>query len=348
MPARIEDYGLIGDCRTAALVARDGSIDWLCVPRFDSNACFAALLGTPEHGRWRIAPAGPVREVHRRYRENTLILETDFVTESGTVRVTDFMPPQTGQVELFRMVEGISGEVQMHFDLAVRFDYGSILPWHQRIDRGIRATAGPDTVYCRSDVWLEVASHRIVADFVVAQGQSSAFEFTWEPTHHPMPLEKNAQQALDDTVAWWLDWSGRCRYRGPWRRDVMRSLITLKALTYAPTGGIVAAPTTSLPEQIGGPRNWDYRYCWLRDATFTLYALLVGGYTQEAQAWRQWLVHAAAGNPTQLQIMYGVAGERRLTEFELDWLPGYECSQPVRIGNGAYRQHQLDVFGELM
>lgn len=348
MPARIEDYGLIGDCRTAALVARDGSIDWLCVPRFDSNACFAALLGTPEHGRWRIAPAGPVREIHRRYREGTLILETDFVTETGTVRITDFMPPQTSQVDLVRIVEGISGEVQMHFDLAVRFDYGSILPWHQRIDRGIRATAGPDTVYCRSDVWLEVASHRIVADFVVAQGQSSAFEFTWEPTHHPIPPDKNAQQTLDDTTAWWLDWSGRCRYQGPWRRDVMRSLITLKALTYAPTGGIVAAPTTSLPEQLGGPRNWDYRFCWLRDATFTLYALLVGGYTQEAQAWRQWLVHAAAGNPTQLQIMYGVAGERRLTEFELEWLPGYESSRPVRIGNGAYRQHQLDVFGELM
>ncbi len=348
MPARIEEYGLIGDCRTAALVACDGSIDWLCLPRFDSDACFAALLGTAEHGRWRIAPSGAVNSTRRRYRPGTLILETEFETDTGAVRIIDFMPPQTNQVDLFRIVEGLWGEVQLHFDLTVRFDYGSILPWHQRIERGVRATAGPDSVYCRSDSWLEIHSHRMVADFVVAQGQATWFEFTWAPTHHPLPPEKNAHQTLADAQTWWEQWSNRCQYRGPWQEEVLRSLITLKALTYAPTGGIVAAPTTSLPEQIGGPRNWDYRYCWLRDATVTLYALLVGGYTQEAQAWRQWLVHAAAGNPTQLQIMYGVAGERRLTELELEWLPGYEGSRPVRIGNGAYRQHQLDVVGELM
>lgn len=345
MPSLIEDYALIGDCLTAALVAKDGSIDWLCLPRFDSGACFAALLGTEEHGRWRIAPQEEIRSVRRRYHQGTLILETEMEVDSGAIRIIDFMPPQTQAVDLFRIVEGIRGEVRLKSELAIRFDYGSILPWVQRSDRGLQFTAGPDTVYCFSDIRMDDQGN---CDLIVGQGQQAAFQLSWAETHEPRPLEKNPLQMLRDATAWWHEWSGRCCYRGAWQEEVARALLTLKALTYRRTGGIVAAPTTSLPERIGGIRNWDYRYCWIRDATFTLYALLVGGYTEEARSWRQWLVNAAAGNPSQLQIMYGVAGERRLSELELDWLPGYEGSRPVRIGNAAYRQHQLDVPGEIM
>lgn len=348
MPSLIEDYALIGDCRTAALVAKNGSIDWLCLPRFDSPACLTALLGTNDHGRWSIAPKSPVKQVKRRYIDGTLVLETEFVTDTGTVLMTDFMPPQTSASDIVRMVRGVRGEVQMRSELAVRFDYGSILPWIQRKERGMRATAGPDSVQLFSDVRQELEHDNIVCDFIIGEGQTVAFQMTWTQTYAPEPLERNAKQTLEDAISWWRDWSDRCTYAGPWKADVMRSLITLKGLTYAPTGGIVAAATTSLPEQIGGTRNWDYRYCWIRDATFTLLALLVGGYVEEANAWRQWLVNAAAGNPAQLQIMYGVAGERRLTELQLDWLPGYEGSKPVRTGNAAYCQHQLDVPGEIM
>jgi GH15 family glucan-1,4-alpha-glucosidase len=348
VPSLIENYALIGDCRTAALVAKDGSIDWLCLPRFDSPACLTALLGTNEHGRWSIAPKGRVTRVERRYIEGTLILETEFEVDGGKVVMTDFMPPQTSASDIIRMVRGLSGEVQMRSELVVRFDYGSILPWIQRKERGMRATAGPDSVQLFSDLRQEIEYDNVVCDFVIAEGQTVAFQLTWTQTHAPEPLERNAKQTLDDATSWWRDWSDRCTYEGPWKTDVMRSLITLKGLTYAPTGGIVAAATTSLPEQIGGTRNWDYRYCWIRDATFTLLALLVGGYVEEANAWRQWLVNAAAGNPAQLQIMYGVAGERRLTELQLDWLPGYEGSKPVRTGNAAFCQHQLDVPGEIM
>ncbi|MGE5612079.1 MAG: glycoside hydrolase family 15 protein [Bacillota bacterium] len=348
MPLQIEDYALIGDCQTAALVGRDGSLDWFCLPRFDSLACFAALLGTPDQGRWLLAPTGAVRETRRRYREGTLVLETDFETDSGLATVIDFMPPRSVAPDLFRIVKGQRGQVPMHMELVIRFDYGSIVPWVQKHGRGIRATAGPNTLYCRTDVPLHGRDFRTEADFVISAGQQVGFELTWSATHQAEPPEIDPVQALADTERWWREWSGRCTYQGPWPEAVRRSLITLKALTYAPTGGVVAAVTTSLPEQIGGVRNWDYRYCWLRDATLTLDALMATGYTDEARAWRQWLVNAAAGIPEDLQIMYGVAGERRLTELELPWLPGYEGSKPVRIGNDAYRQRQLDVYGEVM
>jgi GH15 family glucan-1,4-alpha-glucosidase len=347
MPARIEEYALIGDCQTAALVARDGSIDWLCFPRFDSGACFAALLGTPEHGRWLLAPAEPVRTVRRRYRPGTLILETDYETDSGCVTVIDWMPLRTVVPDVMRIVEGKRGQVPMRMELVIRFDYGWIVPWVRHTDRGIRATAGPDTLYCRTDVELRGENLRTVADFTVSAGQRIPFTLTWSPTHRPEPEEREAERSLRETEAWWREWSDRCTYQGEWRDAVLRSLITLKALTYTPTGGVVAAVTTSLPEQLGGERNWDYRYCWLRDATFTLYALMAGGYTEEACAWREWLVNAVAGNPSEIQIMYGLAGERRLTELELGWLPGYEGASPVRVGNAAYNQHQLDVYGEV-
>jgi GH15 family glucan-1,4-alpha-glucosidase len=348
LPTRIEDYGMIGDCHTAALVSRDGSIDWLCAPRFDSGACFAALLGTPENGHWRIAPAEPVRRTRRAYREGTLVLETELETASGTVALVDCMPPRTVNADVVRVVEGRGGRVPMRLELVVRFDYGSIVPWVRRVSGGIRATAGPDTLYCQSPVPLRGEDLRTVADFAVGAGERLGFTLTWAPTVAPAPEVKDPEQALRETESWWREWSGRCRYEGPWREEVLRSLITLKALTYAPTGGLVAAPTTSLPERIGGERNWDYRHCWLRDATFTLYALLTGGYVDEARAWRAWLLNAVAGTPSQLQIMYGVRGERRLPELELGWLPGYEGSRPVRTGNAAARQHQLDVFGEVM
>jgi GH15 family glucan-1,4-alpha-glucosidase len=329
-------------------VARDGSIDWLCAPRFDSPAFFAALLGTAEHGCWRIAPREPVRRTRRQYREGTLVLETELETASGTVALVDFMPPRAANPDVVRVVEGRAGRVPMSLELVIRFDYGSIVPWVQRVAGGISATAGPDTLYCQSPVPLRGQDLRTVSEFEVAAGQRLGFTLTWTPTLSPAPEVRNVEQALRETEAWWREWSGRCRYEGPWREEVVRSLITLKALTYAPSGGLVAAPTTSLPERIGGERNWDYRHCWLRDATFTLYALLTGGYVDEARAWRAWLINAVAGTPSQLQIMYGVAGERRLPELELGWLPGYEGSRPVRTGNAAALQHQLDVYGEVL
>ncbi len=348
MPSRIEDYALIGDCQTGALVGRDGSIDWLCFPRFDSAACFAALLGTPEHGRWLLAPASEVRRVRRRYRPGTLILETEYETETGVATLIDFMPPRSGTPDLIRIVEGTRGHVAMHMDLTIRCDYGSVVPWVRREEGGIKATAGPETLHCRTRADLRGEGLRTTADFTIAAGQRVPFELVWTPTHRPEPEPREPEQCLSDTDQWWKEWSDRCTFQGEWRDAVLRSLITLKALTYAPTGGIVAAATTSLPERVGGVRNWDYRYCWLRDATFTLYALMVGGYTDEASAWREWLVNAVAGTPSVLQIMYGLAGERRLTELELAWLPGYEGSSPVRTGNAAHRQHQLDVYGEVM
>jgi GH15 family glucan-1,4-alpha-glucosidase len=348
MPARIEDYALIGDCQTAALVARDGSIDWLCVPRFDSGACFAALLGTPDHGRWRIAPAAPVRRTRRRYRGDSLVLETEHDVDGGTIRVIDCMALRTTVPDLVRIVEGVRGRVAVRSELAIRFDYGSVVPWVRRTERGIRAIAGPDTLLLRTGVPLRGENYTTVGEFTVAAGERVAFDLTWCPTFDREPAESDAIETVEHTERWWRDWASRCRYDGPWRAAVVRSLVTLKALTYAPTGGIVAAPTTSLPERLGGVRNWDYRFCWIRDATFTLYALMLGGYVDEAQAWREWLLRAVAGMPSQIQIMYGLSGERRLTELELGWLPGYEGAAPVRIGNAAYRQRQLDIFGEVM
>ena len=345
---RIEDYALIGDTQTAALVGRDGSIDWWCVPRFDSGAVFAALLGNPDHGRWQIAPAGGLQRIERTYRGDTLVLETTFHTDDGTVRITDCMPVRGRTVDIIRVVEGLSGRVPMHMELVVRFDYGSIVPWVGRSDGGLRAVAGPDAVMLRTPVSTHGAGKTTVADFVVEAGESVPFVLAYHRSHEPIPRPLDAHRAIQETARWWRKWSEQCTYEGEWRDAVMRSLITLKALTYAPTGGIVAAPTTSLPEWIGSVRNWDYRYCWLRDATLTLLSLTIGGYTGEALAWRDWLVRAVAGDPEDLQIMYGVAGERRLSEFSLDWLPGYEQSTPVRVGNAASEQFQLDVYGEVL
>ncbi len=348
MTARIEDYALIGDCHTAALVSREGSIDWLCLPRFDSGACFAALLGKPEHGRWLLAPRSEVRSCKRRYRGDTLILETEFTTAEGTVTLIDCMLPRTDEPDLVRIVAGKRGQVPMRLELCLRFDYGSIVPWLRCEAGATRAIAGPDSVILRGGVDLCQEKANATAEFTVSEGQRIPFVMMWHPSHLPMPPVLDAEQILKQTEEWWQEWSGRCTYQGPWRDAVMRSLITLKALTYAPTGSIVAAPTTSLPEKLGGVRNWDYRICWVRDATFTLYSLLSAGYKDEALAWREWLLRAVAGDPAQMNIMYGLSGERRLTEVELDWLPGYEDSRPVRIGNGAYKQFQLDVFGEMM
>jgi GH15 family glucan-1,4-alpha-glucosidase len=349
MPSRIEDYALIGDCETAALVGKDGSLDWLCLPRFDSGACFAALLGTPEHGRWQIAPAGEVRKVSRRYREGTIILETTFETDEGVVTLIDGMAIRAEQPVLIRCVRGDRGQVLMKLHLVLRFDYGSIVPWVTELEEGgIRAIAGPDTVFVRTQVPLQGENHSTIAEFTVAEGQQVPFMLSWRASHErdqrfgdPMRLLRKAESA-------WRKWSKGCECAGPWGEQMLRSLLTLKALTFAPTGGVVAAPTMSLPEQLGGVRNWDYRLCWIRDATFTLYALMAAGYKEEAQAWRQWLLRAAAGNPDKLQIMYGLGGERRLMEWEVDWLPGYEGSRPVHVGNGAYQQFQLDVYGELL
>jgi GH15 family glucan-1,4-alpha-glucosidase len=348
MPSRIEDYALIGDCQTAALVGRDGSIDWWCVPRFDSPACFAALLGTPEHGRWLLAPAGGARSVRRRYRGNTLVLETEFETDAGMVAVVDCMPPRTESPDLVRLVEGRRGRVPMRMELVMRPAYGSRVPWVQRTDGDLVAIAGPDALRLRSAIIPRGEGFRSVADFVVAEGQKVDFELTWYPSHRSAPTASDPEEAIRRTEEWWQAWSARCTYEGEWRDAVLRSLITLKALTYAPTGGVVAAATTSLPEQLGGVRNWDYRYCWLRDATFTLYALHLGGHVEEACAWREWLLRAVAGAPGQAQIMYGVAGEQWLPELEIPWLPGYEGARPVRVGNAASGQFQLDIYGEVM
>jgi GH15 family glucan-1,4-alpha-glucosidase len=345
----IEQYALIGDCETAALLSLEGSIDWLCWPRFDSGACFAALLGGPEHGRWLVTPVEPAARFTRRYRENTLILETRMETADGAVTVIDFMPPRGRNSDVVRLVRGEAGRVRMRTELVLRFDYGRTVPWVNRLADGtFRAIAGPDMVVMHTPVALKPKDLTTVAEFCVAKGETIPFVLTHGYSHLEPPESIDPQSSLAGTEAFWTEWAARNRSAGEWADAVMRSLITLKALTYAPTGGIVAAPTTSLPEHFGGTRNWDYRYCWLRDATLTLLALMNAGYYDEARAWRDWLLRAAAGAPAQLQIMYGLAGERRLTEFEVDWLPGYENSLPVRIGNAAHRQLQLDVFGEVM
>jgi GH15 family glucan-1,4-alpha-glucosidase len=348
MPSHIEDYALIGDCHTAALVSRDGSIDWLCLPRFDSGACFAALLGGPEHGRWLLTPAGEVTSSRRRYRDGTLVLETDYETAEGAVTVIDVMPVRSQAPDMVRLVEGKRGQVRMKMELIIRFDYGSIVPWVKRIESGISAVAGPDHLQLITPVPLQNKDFATTADFVVTAGQREYFTLIWHPSHEDVPPPIDPWWAIVETERWWRDWSSRCTYHGEWRENVLRSLITLKALTYAPTGGIVAAPTTSLPECLGGVRNWDYRYCWLRDATFTLFSLLNTGYLEEARAWRAWLLRAVAGRPGETQIMYGLSGERRLPELQLGWLPGYEGSKPVRVGNAAANQFQLDVYGEVL
>ncbi|HZZ29000.1 MAG TPA: glycoside hydrolase family 15 protein [Pirellulales bacterium] len=343
----IEDYALIGDCHTAALVGRDGSIDWLCLPRFDAGACFAALLGTPENGCWKMAPVANVRSTRRRYRPGTLILETDFETDEGAATIIDFMPPRAREPNLVRIVQGRRGRIAMRTELTIRFDYGSIVPWVRRTPTGIEAIAGPDSIYIDTDVELRGENLHTVGEFTVQEGQQQCFVLLWHPSNEKRSQPRDAKCCCDDTQKWWEDWTANFNYSGPHQDLVLRSLITLKALTYAPTGGIVAAPTTSLPEFIGGVRNWDYRFCWLRDATFTLYAFMQAGYTEEAADWCNWLLRAVAGSPAQMNIMYGLAGERRLTEIELKWLPGYEQSAPVRIGNAAWNQFQLDVFGEI-
>lgn len=348
MALRIEDYAVIGDTQTAALVGKDGSIDWLCLPRFDSGACFAALLGTAQHGRWQLAPAGGVRQVKRRYLEHTLVLETEFHTDDGVVRVIDHMPPRDQTPDLVRVVEGVSGRVPMRMELIVRPDYGSIVPWVRRMDGTVEMIAGPDGFAFRSPIRAHGRGLTTVADFSVEPNQRVPFVFSWFPSNQKPPRPIDGCDSVADAAKWWRQWAGSCVEAGRWTEDVKRSLLTLKALTYAPTGGIVAAVTTSLPEKIGGVRNWDYRYCWLRDATFTLYSLMQGGYVEEAARWRDWLLRAIAGSPAQLQIMYGPAGERRLTEWEVPWLPGYEGSAPVRVGNAAVGQFQLDVYGEVL
>lgn len=347
--ARIEDYAMVGDLHTAALVSADGSIDWLCMPRFDSPACLASLVGGPDTGYWRIAPVGGERCTRRRYAEDTLVLETDWETDSGVVRVIDFMPPRDGVPDLVRIVVGLSGTVSMRGEFRLRFDYGRIRPWVRRHGDEITAIAGPDAVRLRTPVPLRGENWSTVSDFVVRAGERVPFVLTWSPGHEPEPPVIDAEEALTDTLDFWAAWSARGhRVDGPYEDAIRRSLITLKALTYQPTGGIVAAPTTSLPERLGGSRNWDYRYCWLRDSTYTLQALLAAGYHEEARAWREWLLRAVAGDPAELQIMYALDGTRRLPEAELPWLAGYEGSSPVRIGNAASGQLQLDVWGETL
>ena len=347
--SRIEDYALIGDSETAALVDRSGSIDWLCWPRFNSPACFAALLGSPEHGRWIIRPAGDVRHTARRYRDHSLILETRLDTDDGAVTLIDFMPPRGHNSDVVRLVRGESGRVRMTMELILRFDYGAVVPWVSRLQDGTwRAIAGPDMVVLQTPVTLQGRDLTTVAEFDVAEGATVPFVLTYGASHQPPPRPIDPIDSLRGTESFWRDWASRAATDGEWDEAVSRSLMMLKALTYAPTGGIVASPTTSLPEQVGGTRNWDYRYCWLRDATLTLLALMNAGYRDEAKAWRDWLLRAAAGAPSQLQTIYGLAGERQLREWEIDWLPGYEQSRPVRIGNAAHEQLQIDVFGEVM
>lgn len=349
MRLKIEDYAIIGDLQTAALVGINGSIDWLCFPRFDSGACFCALLGGEEHGYWQIEPSEPVLGVSRRYKPDTLVLETDFKTASGIVRIIDFMPQRSIVPDLVRIIVGLKGRVKMRMRCVIRFDYGKIIPWVTRTEHGIRAIAGPDCLLLSSSVAMHGQNLSTVAEFEIAEQQRLPFLLTWFPSNQSDPRPAiDPEEELEHTIALWRDWVGKCSYRGRYREAVVRSLLTLKALTYSPTGGLVAAATTSLPEQWGGPRNWDYRFCWLRDATFTLYAMVSAGYADEARAWRDWLMRAVAGEPSQLQIMYGLAGEHRLPELELPWLPGYEGARPVRIGNAAYSQFQLDVFGEIM
>ncbi|MFL9503294.1 glycoside hydrolase family 15 protein [Rhodopseudomonas palustris] len=349
MPNPIEDYALIGDCETAALVGRDGSIDWLCWPSFDSEACFAALLGTEDNGRWRIAPAAEVVRCSRRYRGDSLILETTFETTTGSITLIDFMPPRGSASDIVRLVRGDRGRVKVAMQLVIRFGYGAAIPWVRRGDDGaVLAVGGPDMLVLRTPVATHGKDMTTVAEFDVGEGDQIPFVMTYGPSHLAVPDSIDPIAALKDTEDFWAEWSGRCTYQGDHRDLVMRSLITLKALTFAPSGGIVAAPTTSLPEQLGGSRNWDYRFCWLRDATFTLFALMNNGYTEEAAAWHDWLLRAVAGDPAGMQIMYGIYGERRLLEWQADWLAGYQGAQPVRIGNAAHAQLQLDVYGELI
>jgi GH15 family glucan-1,4-alpha-glucosidase len=348
MALKIEDYGIIGDLHTAGLVGRDGSIDWLCLPRFDSQACFAKLLGGEENGSWKLAPKGAHLSNRRHYRGDTLVLETEFVTDEGSVRVIDCMPIRQQHPEVVRLVEGVRGKVTMEMVLTIRFGYGQIVPWVRHLDGTINAIAGPDGL----SLWTPIPCHgrdlTTVAEFTVTEGQRVPFSLTWYPANEDPPRPVDASYAIQDTELWWADWSRQCTYQGEFREAVIRSLITLKALTYEPTGGIVAAATTSLPEALGGGRNWDYRFCWLRDATLTLESLMRGGFYTEAMAWRNWLLRTIAGDPAQMQIMYGAGGERRLDEWEIDWLPGYEGSAPVRVGNAAAGQFQLDVYGEVM
>jgi GH15 family glucan-1,4-alpha-glucosidase len=346
--ARIEDYAMVGDLHTAALISTEGSLDWLCLPRFDSPACFNALLDSPKAGRWLLAPAAGGECTRRRYRKNTLILETEWETPEGQVKVIDFMSPRDGAADIVRIVVGIRGTVRMRGELALRFDYGHIVPWVRRDEHGIHAVAGPDAAYLVTDAPLRGEHMQTASDFTVKAGERVPFVLTWAPSHLGRPRRVDPEAVLEATESFWHQWTAKCSATGPYRDAVVRSLITLKALTFAPTGGIVAAVTTSLPEEIGGERNWDYRFCWLRDATLTLQALLASGYSEEAAAWRNWLLRAVAGDPADLQIMYGLHGERRLPETTLDWLAGYEGSVPVRIGNGAAGQLQLDVWGEVL
>ncbi len=350
MAGRIEDYALIGNCESAALVGRDGSIDWLAMPRFDSGACFAALLGEPRHGRWQIAPVDGSASTARRYRDNTLILETDFETGDGQVRIIDLMAGEDGEAHVVRLVRGLKGRVAMRCELVVRFDYGSIVPWVSRLPDGrVELIAGPDRLTLDTLVSLRGENMRTVGELTVEAGQETGFVLSWNPSYRSAPPPRQAAALLQQVDTFWSNWAASFRQGdGPWSAVMLRSLITLKALAHRETGGIVAAATTSLPEQIGGPRNWDYRFCWLRDATLTLYALMESGFLEEARAWREWLLRAVAGSPEDLQIMYGICGERRLTEYEVPWLPGYQGSAPVRIGNQAAEQLQLDVYGEVL
>ncbi|WP_145182239.1 MULTISPECIES: glycoside hydrolase family 15 protein [unclassified Pseudomonas] len=347
MPALIEDYALLGNCRSAALVSRDGSLDWLCLPRFDAPAVFAALLGNEENGRWRLAPSDPVEQVSRQYLGDTLVLETTWVTASGRARVLDFMPLDEVN-SVVRIVEGLTGETRFEMDLVMRFDYGRSVPWVEKLDPlTLSAVAGPDRLILRSSVATHARDHHTAARLRVQAGERHVFSLRHQPSHLPVQPDCDVDQALQHTLLHWQGFADRCPDVGPYTPQVRRSLLTLKAMTYAPTGGIVAAVTTSLPESLGHERNWDYRFCWLRDATMTLLAFMNLGYFDEAQAWREWLLRSVAGNPEQMQIMYGLAGERDLQEYTLPWLAGYEHSQPVRVGNAASQQTQLDIYGEL-
>ena len=345
---KIEDYAFLSDTQTGALISRDGCVDWLCFPRFDSGACFASLLGKGENGRWRFFPHDEIDKITRRYRGETLILETEIETASGAVRLIDFMPPRGQNPDIIRIVEGLRGEVMLEMELIIRFDYGHVVPWVRKCHGGLEAIAGPDALILRTPVETRGKDLTTVAEFTVKKGERVPFVLTWFASHEEPPKPVNAEHALRDTEKFWSDWAGRCHRKTPWEEALVRSLVVLKGLTYAPTGGLVAAASTSLPEEIGGVRNWDYRFCWLRDATFTLIAFMNAGFTEEAMQWREWLLRAIAGMPSQMQIMYGVHGERRLAEFEVPWLTGYENSSPVRIGNAASRQFQIDVFGEVL
>jgi GH15 family glucan-1,4-alpha-glucosidase len=345
MASKIEDYGLIGNTFTSALVSRSGSIDWMCAPRFDSDACFAAIVGYDEHGRWSLRPTVTVRENRQRYRDDTMILETEFTCDGGAVRIIDFMP-MTGRCDVARIIEGLDGEVPLEMLLDVRFGYGADTPYIEKSGDGICFLSGPDALMLRTPIALDLSARRVSAYITVKKGDRIPLQLTWFASHESPPAAADVEQSLASTEKFWREWAGRCVYQGRWRDAVVRSMLTLKAMTYSPTGAIVAAPTTSLPESLGGVRNWDYRYCWIRDASLTLDAFMTGGYVDEARCFRDWVMRTVAGDPADLQIMYNIFGARRLTEFELDWMPGYEGSKPVRVGNAASGQFQLDVYGE--